>query len=263
MKLWAFIKRGFLIQLSYKLSFMLNILGIFTTIGLFYFMSKAIGSGAKLGNYSGDYLSFLTIGAVYQGFVMVALNSFNDSIHEEQQIGTLEVLFMSETHLLKVLLYSSAWSYVEALFATIVTASIAIGLFGMQLHINFLSVLVIFILTALAFAGLSMISAAFTMVVKKGDPVTWFFGLVAGIMGGAYFPVEVMPSGLRFISSLLPNTYALAALRSAVTTAASIKDLSSLLIPLTVFAILTPIIGAMFFLRGFDLARKRGSISQY
>lgn len=67
--------------------------------------------------------------------------------------------------------------------------------FGVNLgNGNYLGVLVVLILTIVAFSGLGIMAASFIMVTKRGDPVTTLVGGVGLLLGGVYYPVELLPS---------------------------------------------------------------------
>jgi ABC-2 type transport system permease protein len=44
--------------------------------------------------------------------------------------------------------------------------------------------------------GLGIISAAFIMRFKKGNPVTWMVATASELLGGVYFPIDVLPERL-------------------------------------------------------------------
>ena len=66
---------------------------------------------------------------------------------------------------------------------------LAIAVFGMQLgDINWLGALLVFLLTAMCFLSIGILSASFIMVYKMGNPFGWLFGSVSGLLGGVFFP---------------------------------------------------------------------------
>ena len=79
-KVLAFVKRDFSLQLSYKLSFFLQFLGIFLSVLTFYFIDKLIGAAAVpyLEPYGGDYFSFVLIGIAF-GFIYSFIDRGTDS----------------------------------------------------------------------------------------------------------------------------------------------------------------------------------------
>lgn len=60
----SFVKRDFLIAAIYRLSFVMQTVGIFISALMFFFLSRLIGKGVQdhLTPYGGDYFSFVLIG---------------------------------------------------------------------------------------------------------------------------------------------------------------------------------------------------------
>jgi ABC-2 type transport system permease protein len=83
-------------------------------------------------------------------------------------------------------------------------------------RINIAATLLVSALSILIFVAFGVLSAATILWLKKGDPITWILGGMGTILGGAYFPVSVMPPWVQKISMLIPITYSLDALRLTI-----------------------------------------------
>jgi ABC-2 type transport system permease protein len=75
-----------------------------------------------------------------------------------------------------------------------------------------------------AFAAVGVLSAVFTLILQRGDPVLWLFGTLSWLLGGVFFPVSVLPPPLQQASSLLPMTHALDAVRATLLNGAAVRD---------------------------------------
>ena len=66
-KLCAFVKRDFQTEISYRISFLLQVFGIFINVSVFFFLSKLLGTAQmpQLAEYGGDYFSFVLIGIAF------------------------------------------------------------------------------------------------------------------------------------------------------------------------------------------------------
>src|SRR5512139_283552 len=93
-KVFAFVKRDFQNEISYKLSFLLQVFGIFINVSVFFFLSKLLGTAQipQLTQYGGNYFAFVLIGIAFNYYLNVALYSTTQSIREGQMTGTLEAL---------------------------------------------------------------------------------------------------------------------------------------------------------------------------
>ncbi len=221
-RLWKaswFLRRDYTIEFSYKLSFVMQFIGIFLNVFMFYFMSQLVDGDSQpaLAQYGGDYFAFVLIGIAFSLYFTVALSSFAKNLREAQTTGTLEAMLLTPTDMSTIILSSALWDY---LFTTLrVFIYLAVGRFVFNADIgggNYLGALVVLLLTIVAFSGLGVIAASFIMVTKRGDPITVIFGGVGLLLGGVYYPVEMLPSWLQVFSALIPVTYALRALRNAL-----------------------------------------------
>lgn len=262
---FIFLKRGFIILFSYRMAFVLQLVGMLFSVASFYFLAKLVGvtNNPLLARYGGNYLSFLIIGVIFQSFVSTSLGSFNGAIREEQMMGTLEFLLMSKTSLSRILAYSALWSFISASLSGILMLLMAILVFGLKLNVNLLLSLLILILAVVGMSGIGMISAGIILVVKQGDPVTWVFGAVSGLLSGVYYPIEILPKFLRGISYVLPTTHALIALRQSLMTNSSFASMKGEILILVVFCLITVPLGIVSFYFGFNKARKDGTLAFY
>ncbi len=265
-KAWQFVKRGLLIQLSYRTAFALGIASLFIGALQFAYMALFLKEGnafPAIARYGGDILAFLITGTLFMSFVSVSLNSFQNAIRSEQQMGTLEFLLLSDTSLSLILLYSGLWNFVWTLLhASIIFAIVVLG-FGVPLQANMGAVLLTLGLAITCLSGIGLISAGIIMVTKVGDPITWAFSTLSSFLSGVIFPVEILPDWLQKISAILPPTYALSALRRSLLVGANLSDMQQELLVLALVALVTTPLGLLTFRWGFNRARRDGTLVSY
>lgn len=265
-KFSIFVKRGFLVFISYKIQLVLSIVSVFFSLISFYFMVNFLDLNSfnpKLSSMGGNYLSFVVIGTIYVGLMSVGQSSFAETISEEQGLGTLEQLFVSKTPLWQLLVFSSIWNYLVTILNMVLSIVIYNFFFNVKLNANIVTSVLILVISSIAMMGIGMLSAGFIMRYKRGDPISWTLGLLTGLLSGIYYPVDILPSYLQVISKILPPTYAVSALRKATLLGASVKDVSQEIIILCFFAVITVFCGLVFFQYCFNEARKEGSLSWY
>ena len=265
-KLLAFIKRDFLVETSYRLSFFLQFFGTFIIIFSCYFISKLVGESAApfLSEYGGNYFSFVLIGIAFLGYLQVGMKSFSDSVREAQMTGTLEAMLSTPTKLSTILIASSLWSFIFTSFSVIIYLLFGALFFNVNMsHANILTALVVLILTIVSFSGLGIISASFIMTLKRGDPITWILTSLSSLLGGVFYPITVMPGFLQVISFLLPITHSLRAMRLALLQGYSISSLSSELLALLVFSIILIPLSLAVFKIAVRKAKIDGSLAKY
>jgi len=96
-KLPAFLRRDFLIALSYRVVFVSDLLGLLVQGVLFYFVGELVNP-STLPTYNGSptsYLEFVLIGVAVGVFVQLGLSRVALSFREEQLQGTLESMLVT------------------------------------------------------------------------------------------------------------------------------------------------------------------------
>jgi ABC-2 type transport system permease protein len=128
---------------------------------------------------------------------------------------------------------------------------------------NYLGALVSLVLSIIAFASIGIITASVIMVIKRGDPITAVFGNLANIIGGVFYPVEILPGWLQIIANLLPITYALHAMRLSLLSEATWQELVPDLLALTIFSLILFPLSLVIFRAAVNRARLEGSLAHY
>lgn len=262
----AFLRRDLRLQLSYRFSFLLQFFGIFFNLLVFYFLSQLVGDSAApyLEPYGGDYFAFVLIGLAFSGYFGVGLNSFASNLREAQTTGTLEAMLMTPTRLSTIIMSSGIYDYGFVTFQVFVYLALGGLVFGVQLDKgNTPAALVVLVLTIIAMTSLGIIAASFIMVLKRGDPVTILVNSVAVLLGGVYYPVELMPLWLQQLSRLLPITYSLDAMRRALLTEASFQEIMPDIIALAIFGTVLVPVSLLIFRYAVHRAKVDGSLAHF
>jgi len=264
-KAFWFIKRGYLIQMSYKFEYLLRLFNMLFNIMTYYFIAKMIGSaGAKfLEPYGGDYFSFVLIGMAFSGYLMIALRSFSDVIRDEQMMGTLEAMLVTPTRTSTVVALSSLWNFISASFRVIVYLVVGVLLGVNMSKANILGALLILVLTIICFSGIGIISASFIMVFKRGDPINMLFMGTSDLFGGVLFPIEVFPGWLQKVSYALPITYSVNGMRHALLQGYSWNELAPDIAMLAIFSLILLPVGLFIFEQSVKKVKAQGSLVQY
>ena len=173
-------------------------------------------------------------------------------------------MLSSQTDSLTIVLMSSLYGLISgAAQLVIVLVAGAVFAGGDFSHMNVLSTLIVFSVSVLSFVAFGVLSAAAILWLKKGDPFTWILGGLGTMLGGAYFPVTVLPPWLQKAALLIPITYSLDALRLTMLKGFSVREVvQPLLILGLMSAILLPL-SLMLFAAVVRKGRKEGTLMQY
>jgi ABC-2 type transport system permease protein len=265
-KVFAFVKRDFQNDISYKLSFLLQVFGIFINVSVFFFLSKLLGAAQipQLSQYGGNYFAFVLIGIAFNYYLNVALYSITQSIREGQMTGTLEALLVTQTEIPTIIISSSIYSFLFATLRVIIFLIIGVLIYGLDLtRANYLGALIILIISIISFSSFGILSASFVMVLKRGDPVAGIFNGISWLLGGVYYPIAILPVWLRAFSYFIPVTYSLEGMRLALLKGASCYQLLPNILSLLAFtAVLMPI-SIYAFQFAIRLAKRDGSLTHY
>jgi len=109
--LLAFVKRDFLIEISYRTSFLLQFSHILFSVLIWKFISGVVPP-ATPGLEGVDYFAFVLVGLAFYSYLTAAMASFSGKIRSEQMTGTLEAMLVTPAPTGAIVLGSSLWEFV-------------------------------------------------------------------------------------------------------------------------------------------------------
>jgi len=260
-KLAAILRRDLLTAIRHRSGFVLTLVGVFTELAAFYYLSRAIGPGFRPEGL--EYFPFLLVGTgLYTFFVMSAQACLN-AVQEAQQTGTLEVLMTTSTAPAELLVLSAISAFAGSLVNLGVYLFAGIAVFRAAVHANFFSCLVVLILSLATALAIGIIAATFQVAVQKGSALIWLLGSGLWFLSGTMFPVQSLPRPLGLLARAVPFTYAIDAMRGALIEGRPVSTMVPTLATLAAFGLfLLPLAlgGLSFSLRR---ARQCGTLSLY
>jgi len=249
-KLALLFRRDLAVARSYRAAFVIEIFqALFGSAG-FYFLSQFVES-PKLERSlppGANYFSFALVGIAFFDYLSIGLSTFDTSLQEARQNGTLENLLVTQTSLPIILAGSSLYPFVLMSLRTVIYIGWGAVLFGFPLQgANWLGAFLVLGASVLAFSGLGILSASYLLVFKRGNPVNWAILGLSSVLGGMLYPISVLPVWLQHVARLIPVTYSLEGMRAAILGHASTRELFPSIAGLVLFAaVLLPISFAIF-----------------
>jgi ABC-2 type transport system permease protein len=265
-KAWAFIRRDFFIESSYKAKFLMSIFESIVLLVFFFFLGKLIApaGSAGLSRYGSHYFPFAVIGLAFARYFDLTLRMFSESIRTAQVTGCLEAMLSSQTGCITVILMSALYGLISGAIQLAVLLGAGGLAFGVDFsRMNLLGTLVVFAVSITIFVAIGVLSAAAIVWLKQGDPITWFLGAVGSILGGAYFPIDVMPGWMQKVSLVVPIRYSLDALRLTILQGYSLIMVLKPLLTLVAFAAVLLPISLTLFAAVVRQGRKEGTLMLY
>jgi ABC-2 type transport system permease protein len=217
----AFIRRDFRIHVSYRLSFVLQMSTIFFFLALYYYLSRIVDQHefAARQHISGSYFGYAAVGLALLSILQVGLSSFSQKMREEQTTGTFEALMATPTSPSLVVLASAVYDLLRSTAFALVLIGTAVVLFGLHLDIDpaSLGVTAVALVGCLAlFASLGVAVAAFTVIFKQTAALSGMVVSGLALLGGVYFPIDVLPGPLQQLAEILPFTWGLDVVRASL-----------------------------------------------
>jgi ABC-2 type transport system permease protein len=249
-KLALLFRRDLAVARSYRAAFVIEIFqALFGSAG-FYFLSRFVDSPSLKRSLppGADYFSFALVGIAFFDYLSVALITFDGSLQEARQNGTLENLLVTQTSLSVILAGSSLYPFALMSLRTAMYLGWGAILFGFPLQgANWLGALLVLGASVLAFAGLGILSASYLLIFKRGNPVNWAILGLSSLVGGMMYPISVLPVWLQHVARLIPVTYSLEGMRAAILGHAATRELLPSIAGLLVFAaVFLPLSFAIF-----------------
>ncbi len=260
-KLRAILWRDLLTAIRHRSGFVVTLVGVFTELAAFYFLSHAIGPGFRPGGI--EYFPFVMVGTGVYTFFLMSAQAFLSSVQEAQHTGTLEVLLTTTTAPAELLILSAISAFAGNLFNLLVYLFAGVAVFRAAIHANFFSCLAVLVLSLAIALALGIAAATLQVAFQKGSALLWVLGSGLWFLSGTMFPIQTLPRPLELLARAIPLTYAVDGMRRSLLEGQSIITMAPTLAVLAGFGLtLLPLA-----LAGLSLslrrARQNGTLSFY
>jgi ABC-2 type transport system permease protein len=237
-------------------STLLRYLAVAFPVFLYYFQSTFLA-------ISDDLFMTMLIGTAVIAGLQDALTGLTSRLSFAMERGTLETYLVEPVPWALIPVAMNIWrSFTGAVLACFM---VALGcLLGGTVDPSAipLALLVLFLGIA-ACNALGSFAAAFILLFKRGEPVVALYSLAASVLGGALFPIAVLPGWVRWASYLVPHTYVIDAERQLLMGHAAVGHMApgTSIGILAVFTLIAFVSGLFVFDRSLRLARRLGILS--
>jgi len=261
----ALIRSKWLAARTYRLRFMLSFVSLLASVIPLYFVANALQPviADKIVAEGGQYFAFLIVGMVTFLLLPVSINALPNEVGSGISTGVLEALLGTSTRLPSIiggligfnLIWTSMRAAVMLLGAWALGATIIWSQMG--------SSILILAMIVLAYLPFSLIGAAMVIAFRTAGPLSQGVLAASALLGGVYYPTQVIPSWIESISAFVPLTYGLRALRMTMLDGQSLATVAPDLGVLAVFIVVLMIIGTFALTSSLAYARRAGTLSQY
>jgi ABC-2 type transport system permease protein len=128
---------------------------------------------------------------------------------------------------------------------------------------NFVAALVVVVVASVSFIGIGMMTAVLPLISpEKGMQLGFVAQGVLLVVSGVYYPVDVLPQWMQWISVISPATYALDGCRDAILGGDGLSKMGDELWPLVVIGAVCIPLGLAIFRRGETYAKRHGKLKR-
>jgi ABC-2 type transport system permease protein len=265
-KVPAFMRRDWLLLLSYRAAFASDIFYIAVQALMFGFVAKLIDP-SKLPTYGttqAGYFEFVMVGVIITTVSGLLLQRVSTAIRQEQMIGTLESLLTSPVSPTTVQAGSIAF---DLLFIPVRMAALLLAV-SLTLGLDFQGSGVLpSIALGVAFVpfvwGLGLVTAAAILTFRRGTGVLGATMGVLGLASGAFFPLALLPFWLQHLAQANPVAIVMEGVRGALIGGTGWDGIALdlvILVPISAFALVA---GVLAFRAALEREHRRGTLGLY
>jgi ABC-2 type transport system permease protein len=258
----ALARRDFLTTRSYKLSFVLEVFFGLVELAVYFFISQVFGEvDPESLQGAPSYFAFAAVGVIMSALLAAATTSIAARLREEQLAGTMEVLAAQPVTPLE--LCAGIVSFPFAYSAVRAAVYLIVATFWMNLDVSqtsWFGVATMLAVTALGLSPLGILSGALVVLYKRGSVIGGTLIYATTILGGAVFPISVLPDWLEWIGRLMPVRFAFDGVRAALFSGAGWGGDA---LALVAFGVVSAPLSLFAFSFALDRAKKTGSLSEY
>jgi ABC-type multidrug transport system permease subunit len=257
----AIVRRDVAAFLSYRLRFISQTLSAFFSVVLFYYISRLV----KVSTFGSpdNYFAYVVVGLVIMSSLVSTLSMLPARIRQELVAGTLERLLLSPFGAVAAIGAMILFPFLLAVVNGVITISFAALVFGMPIRATAPLALPAAALGAFAFAPFALFTAAVVVVAKQAQNGVGFLITGISLIGGFFFPVELLPHWIQWTSEVQPFSPALELLRYLLAGTPVSTSVSVALLKMALFGGVLVIPAAWSLALAIRLGQRRGTIMEY
>ena len=257
----ALVRRDYQIRTSYRLALMLDFFIGALDVIVFYFISQTFNDGAtaSLGD-APSYFAFALVGIAVTAVIQATTAGIGVAVRDEQLTGTLEALVTQPLSVVEMAVGMCGMPFLLSTFRVALYLILGGAFFDVSFsEANWPGLVVLLIVTATAMSSIGIASAAAVMVIKRGQAIAGLLVFGMSLLGGAFFPVSVLPDWLQPLSDIVPTRFAFDGLRAALYGGEFWGDA----LALVGFSVVGVPAAIWLFERALRHGRRAGSLAQY
>src|SRR5580765_564309 len=202
------------------------------------------------------------IGGVIWAYLGIIFEIVTETVAWERWEGTIEYTFMAPVsrpvHLFGMGIFAVLYGIVRAVILFVAV----VAFIGIDVpNANYAAALALLAIASISFIGIGMMTAVLPLISpEKGTQLGFVAQGLMLVVSGVYYPVEVLPDWMQWISKISPATYALRGCRNSILLGAGLSwdDVW----PLLVIGLFSIPMGLLVFRAGERYAKQHGKLKR-
>ena len=263
--IWAMLRASAISAASYRLSLLVSVLGLFASIVPLYFVSNALQGvmASKIADQGGQYFAFVLVGTIVLTFVSQSINALPGAVQSTVGSGMLDTLLSVPTPVPVVFAGLTSYGYLWVAVRAVLTLAAGAALGAHVEWARLAPSLLVLALIVLAYLPFGLIAAALIVAFRTDMELRRGVLLISTLLGGVYYPTHIIPSWVQHVSSAVPLTYGLRALRRVLLDGEPLWQAAGDLGVLLAMTAVLGLAGVAALSAAFQYARRTGTLAQY
>lgn len=194
-----------------------------------------------------NYFNFLAPGLMIMIVMMSVMTGIPEAISKEKEMGTFDGMLSAPISQISVILGKTTALCVRGFAQCIIVLLLATFLFGVTIQGSILLAFLVLILGIFSFIGIGILAISMSNDQATGTMIVNLLMFPMMFLGGVFYPIQQMPDFMQTISHLIPLTYAADAMRKIMLLNANIGDITSQILILIGFGVVTMAIAIPLF----------------
>jgi len=225
------------------------------------FMASVIYAYKNL-NAPPIFIGFVVLGTVMMNFWYNVLWGMGDVLYWDKETGKMEAFLITGRSIYMLLMGMALGGMINTGLRSATLLLIGIYIFGAEFRLEAVpNATLIFLLTLASLYCMGIIFSSLHLVYgRKGIKMNEVMGIPISFLSGQFYPINVFPTAVQMVASLLPLTVGLDGVRRALIEGWGIWELSPHIILLTIMTIVFLQIGVRFMNRIIEMGRRDGRL---
>ncbi|MCB0092678.1 MAG: ABC transporter permease [Caldilineaceae bacterium] len=266
--LLAVAKKDFLYFVRYPLNAIFRVLQPIIWLTPIYFLGQSfataqgnVGFAAYAG--TGDYMSFILVGAMLSSYISSVFWGMGQSLKEEMDSGVLESNWLTPVPRFSFLIGHTGANIFVTTLVNMGILLLGWLFFGFTISGSLLQALAVVAPLLLALYGFGFAFAAAVFLMRDANTLIDVSDYLVSIFSGGQFPVQVLPRFLLPISLALPITYGLDAVRGLLINTRTLLPIGNEIAIMLVFMGVMMPLGYFVFKRVEQRVKRLGTIGMH